>query len=257
MPIDIPTDDQLNQWRRLGPLGKLHNIVVWILGSPQRIQAFKHQSNDLMPHRDNGTRWNSWYDMLDWAIERIKPAVVAVSNDEPDLANDLLTAEEWKVLCQICDFLKGFHNATKATEGRRATLDRILPTMDFLADRFEGAIDRYSYTKFMRESVQSGFTKLLKYWNKTDRSPAYIAAIVLDPTVKWTYFESWDATWQPNMKAKLREFWELTYRSSTGLIDDTSPTRTSTVEDTDNEYFQWMNQKRGVRVTDTNDELDR
>lgn len=128
--------------------------------------------------------------MLNWAIERIKPAIVAVSNDEPDLAKDLLTAGEWRVLIQIRDFLKGFHDATKATEGRRATLDRILPTMDFLADRFENAVDRYSYSEFMRESVQSGFTKLLKYWNKTERSPAYIAAIALNPTVKWTYFAS-------------------------------------------------------------------
>lgn len=50
MPTDSPTDAQLTQWRKLGPLGKLHNIVVWILGSSQRIQSFKHRSEDHMPH---------------------------------------------------------------------------------------------------------------------------------------------------------------------------------------------------------------
>ena len=34
-------------------------------------------------------------------------------------------------------------------------------------------------------------------------------------------------------------------------------TRTTIIEDTDNEYLQWMNQKRGIRATDNSDELDR
>ena len=34
---DSPSDTQLSQWRRLGPLGKLHNINVWIMKSPQRV----------------------------------------------------------------------------------------------------------------------------------------------------------------------------------------------------------------------------
>lgn len=48
-----------------GPLGKLHNIVAYICLSPQRKQRFKLLSSDLLPHRDNKTRWNSWYNMLD------------------------------------------------------------------------------------------------------------------------------------------------------------------------------------------------
>ena len=34
-------------------------------------------------------------------------------------------------------------------------------------------------------------------------------------------------------------------------------TRTTIIGDTDNKYFQWMNQKRGIRATGNNDELDR
>lgn len=159
---DSPTDVQLDQWRKLGPLGKLHNIISCIMGSTQRVQAFKIRSNNLMPYRDDGTRWNSWYDMLDWAIQRIKAAIIAVINEEAALAKDLLTAEEWKTLSHIRDFLKGFHDATQATEGRQATLDKILPTMDFLADRFEDAVEQYSDHNYMRESLQSGYTKLLE-----------------------------------------------------------------------------------------------
>ena len=58
-----------------------------------------------------------------------------------------------------------------------------------------------------------------------------------------------------NMKAELKKFWESIYGSSISLVDEMS-TPTTIVEDTDNEYLQWMNQKRGIRATDNKDELD-
>ncbi len=247
-----PSDAKLKQWRKLGPLGKLHNIIVWIVGSPQRIQSFLNRSGGLMPHRDNGTRWNSWYLMLNWAIQRVKGAIIAVSAEETDLQKDSLTAEEWKMLGHIRDFLINFHDATKATEGHKATLEEVLPTMDFLANTFEDAIEEFADNPFMHESLQAGYTKLLKYWNKTERSPAYIAAIVLDPTVKWQYFESWNPEWQPNMKAAMKEFWETKYRSSTGVP---SYEQKSTIETrTLNKYLEWRDKKRGQQAI--GDEFD-
>lgn len=50
------SDIQLSQWRRLEPLDKLHNINVWIMKCPQRVQAFKKRSEGLMPRRDNCIR---------------------------------------------------------------------------------------------------------------------------------------------------------------------------------------------------------
>ena len=241
---ESPSDAQLNQWRRLGPLGKLHNINVWIMGSPQRLQSFKKRTGGLMPRRDNSTRWNSWYAMLDWAIERLKPAIIAVSNEEPDLAKDILTAEEWKTLDHIRVFLRGFYFATKAAEGHAATLETVLPTMDFLAKRFETAIQQFADHTYMRESLHAGYTKLLKYWNKTERSPAYIAAIVLDPTKKWKYFKRWDPDWQPDMEATLRKFWETSYRSSTGLANYTSTTTSALEAHPNNEFLQWQREQQ-------------
>ncbi len=40
---------ELNIWRRLGLLGKLHNIIVYIMASPQRIQAFTELSGGHIP----------------------------------------------------------------------------------------------------------------------------------------------------------------------------------------------------------------
>ncbi len=53
-----PSEAQLDHWRRRGPLGKLHNIIRWIMITPQRIYTFKELSGGLMPRRDNSTRWN-------------------------------------------------------------------------------------------------------------------------------------------------------------------------------------------------------
>lgn len=260
---ESPSDAELKQWRKLGPLGKLHNINVWIMGSPQRIQSFLRRSGNLMPRRDNGTRWNSWYEMLHWSIKRIKAAIVAVTNEEPDLAKDLLTAEEWRTLDYIRDFLQNFYDATKATEGREATLARVLPTMDFLADVFEDAIEEFKDHVFMVESLQTGYTKLLKYWNKTERSPAYIAAIVLDPTVKWEHFNTWDPEWQSNMKAAMKDFWESKYRSSTGLGSYSSTTQSPPILESDNKYLKWRQKQKGLQTlvqsqtTAVRDEYDR
>ena len=252
---DSPSDTQLNQWRRLGPLGKLHNINVWILASPQRIQSFKKYSMGLLPHRDNSTRWNSWYNMLNWAIERVKGALITVANEEPDLSSDLLSADEWRTLTLIRDFLQAFSDTTKATEGYTATLDRVLPSMDFLVSHFEQAIDQFEDNEFMRESLHAGLTKMLKYWNKTERVPVYIAAIVLDPKRKWNYFKRWDPEWQPNMEATLQRFWETTYRSSTGLASYSSKPSAST-RHTNNQFLMWLDSHENEAESVVEDELD-
>ena len=58
-------------------------------------------------------------------------------------------------------------------------------------------------------SLYAGWTKILKYWNRTERSPVYIAVIVLDPTLKWSYFDDWDPEWQPYMHQNIKQFWEI------------------------------------------------
>ena len=37
----LPSNTELDRWRKIGPLGKLHNIIVYICHSPQRRQAFQ------------------------------------------------------------------------------------------------------------------------------------------------------------------------------------------------------------------------
>ena len=112
--------------------------------------------------------------------------------------------------------------------------------MDFLCAHFENAIEEYAHHDFMRESLHAGLIKLLKYWNKTERAPAYIAAIVLNPRKKWKYFKRWNSEWQLDMEAIMKKFWETTYRSFTGLATYTSSTTRTPHKPTNNQYFKWL-----------------
>ena len=144
--------------------------------------------------------------MLDWSIKRLKSVIIVIINEESDLAEDLLTVDKWKTLDHVRDFLQNFYDAIKATEDHEATLKEVLSIMDFLANIFEDAIVEFANHAFMLESLQTGLTKLLEYWNKNSRPLAYIAAVVLDPTVKREHFDTWDTEWRPNIKSTMKRF---------------------------------------------------
>ncbi|SMR52788.1 unnamed protein product [Zymoseptoria tritici ST99CH_1E4] len=71
--------EQLLTWRRKGPVGKLHNLVTYILQSTQReellasLQTEPHVDHVIKVRiyrliRDNDTRWNSMYAMIERAL---------------------------------------------------------------------------------------------------------------------------------------------------------------------------------------------
>ena len=94
--VDIPTDLEMEIWRQKGPLGKLHNIVVFIQRSPQREEGFLQLSHGKHLLRDQQTRWNSWFAMIDRAIQTdIKVAIdLYCFQHATDIQLDTLTAED-------------------------------------------------------------------------------------------------------------------------------------------------------------------
>ena len=70
--LAIEINDEVIQkqvkFRLLGPLGQLHNIVVHIRRSPSRKAEFLALAGRMVP-LDNATRWNSWYLMLEVALQ--------------------------------------------------------------------------------------------------------------------------------------------------------------------------------------------
>ena len=61
------TLEQIEIWRRKGPLGKLHNLAIKLRSSTQIHDKFKAISRGATIPQDNSTRWSSWYKMIERA----------------------------------------------------------------------------------------------------------------------------------------------------------------------------------------------
>lgn len=132
-------------FRVMGPLGKLHNIVVHIRSSASRTREFKCLAGRMIP-LDNRTRWNSWYQMLVVAEQKSGAIDTYSKNHLATLEADYLFPADWERLRTIKAFLQPFHRATLETQGDGATIDRVLFTMDILVQYFERAlVGRRSY----------------------------------------------------------------------------------------------------------------
>ena len=124
------------KFRLMGPLGKMHNIIIHICGSTAWIAEFLELAGRLIP-LDNHTRWNSWYKMLLVAIALRAAIEKYCQNHESDLEEDELTPEDWRWLRTIKEFLEPFNWATLYTEGDSAAIDQVLFTMDILIKHFQ------------------------------------------------------------------------------------------------------------------------
>jgi hypothetical protein len=101
------TLSDMEKYRRLGPLGKLHNFVVHIGRTPQRKQQWKLISRGKWVSRDNGTRWNSWEKMLREAVP-LRKCIDRYFDQYSDehLCNDQLSDEDWVNLTKVSSILE-------------------------------------------------------------------------------------------------------------------------------------------------------
>ncbi|EED11633.1 hypothetical protein TSTA_108210 [Talaromyces stipitatus ATCC 10500] len=127
---------------KIGPLGKLHNIVTHIRCSAGRTKEFKDLAGRLIP-LDNRTRWNSWYHILyvvlqfDGAIDTYTKRHFAI------LEIEYLSPLDWERLHRTSKFLSLFNHATLKTQEDQATIDNVLFVMDIIIKHFEKALEEY------------------------------------------------------------------------------------------------------------------
>ena len=137
------------KFRLLGPLSKLHNIIVNIRGSAIRTVEFLELAERMIP-LDNRIRWNSWYLSLVVANKHASSIDVYTKNHFTELSEDYLTPQDWKRLRTIITFLQLFHRATLETQGHQATLEKVLFTMDILVRYFKTTlVSKYSLSSFL------------------------------------------------------------------------------------------------------------
>ncbi|KAF6515700.1 hypothetical protein HZS61_004441 [Fusarium oxysporum f. sp. conglutinans] len=227
----------IEAWRKKGPLGKIHNFVVFIQRSVQRSQKFLTISHNRKLARDNDTRWSSWYNMLRVALN-LRDAIDGYFNKwmELDCAGDELSSEDWIILEKIKSFLEKLKMTTKALESSFATLDNVLLAMDFVLAQFEAGKEAYIDDPIMAPMYNSGWAKLDKYYRLTDESPAYVAAIVLHPSHKWHYIqENWKKEWVESSKKLMETLWN-DYKPVESPLPLCEVPSTTT-----NEFLNWRN----------------
>ena len=248
----LPSEKELDAWRKKGPLGKLHNLVVHIQRTPQRRTKFSALSHGLGLVRDNSTRWNSWKSEIDRALKpQIKEAIQRYCDRYKENEEDRLFPEDWETLSKIKDILQAFEDATLSTEGRKSTLENVIPTMDFILDTLETACEAHQNDPFLGPCCNSSWAKMNEYYSKTEHIPVYIAAIVLHPGQKWSYFEeNWShhPEWITDAKDKVQKFWEASYKSK-----ESAPRREPSVSSSDapelrNTFRAWEKARKRARI---------
>ena len=166
--------DELNLWRKKGPIGKIHNITVYIMrssASQRREQFHKFQQDELhtmQPEKsiseqqhydlieDVDTRWNSIYSMCNRAVQLRNPIDAFIIKEEsdyriyltnvsrkkkitpkpkPSICDDFLTPDEWTTVTQYLEILRPFHEATLKLEGK-ATKGKFFHSFPIMTNKY-------------------------------------------------------------------------------------------------------------------------
>jgi hypothetical protein len=90
----------------------------------------------------------------------------------------------------IHEFLDLLSQTTLALESKNATMDAVLPAIDYILEQFEEFKQKHKHNPILAPMFNSRWAKMDKYYNLTNESPVYIAAIILNPNFKWKYIES-------------------------------------------------------------------
>lgn len=171
---------------------------------------------------DNSTRWNSLYDS--WVRAQLLRQQIATfcfeNRHEPGL--ETMTDEDWDEIDLLINLLRPFWKATmrlqsRAPQGHHGAIWEGLPTLERLLSHLE--VQQLSSDPFIQSRANQGWTKIRKYYDKTDyQQHLYAAAVILHPARKTAYFEKiWKGddnllAYIPSFIKATREHWETHYR---------------------------------------------
>lgn len=197
----------LKAWRKKGPVGKLHNIILHARSSEQRRNDFRRVQREADPDRkrlyqlviNGGIRWNSTFDMIDRAFKLMASIELYQHEYRTDptypLADDLLTHDDWQELKDIHSLLEPLKYSSmrvqaSGKDGIHGSLFESLQVIDYLLTKLETLKKEHHHqadTHF-KASINLGWKKLNKYYSLSDSTPAYRAAIALHPAYKMHWF---------------------------------------------------------------------
>ncbi|RKK68471.1 hypothetical protein BFJ71_g17788 [Fusarium oxysporum] len=205
-------------WRRKGPVGKLHNLVV---EARPTLRPFVEQL--VLKHRQQWEQDN----------RSRRTGNLRKSAKEPQicLEENQLTTNDWDVLDHLARLLGFYEDAVKTLEGdgqqrRRkrgwvgsyGNVWEVIQGFEFLLEVLEDykkLASEIPDAEHFRININLGWEKLNKYYSRLDETPIYYTALALHPAFRWGYFENeWKdkAEWVTKAKQMVREVWEREYR---------------------------------------------
>ncbi len=241
------------------------------------------------------TRWNSYYkafvrateiqeaidSYIEYYIEQYQTEVASKrarrrNAKEPDaphwMKGDGLTGNDWQTINKYVEFLKPLEEAThrlegKGKSGRFGALYEVIPTFDCILAFYEAEKDRLSEVDYETEdapedhyktSINLGWEKLSKYWDKLDESPAYYAATLLHPQYKFYCQNAWadKPTWLLKFNQSFQELW-ATYRDSTAMPAAVRPPKRAKILSAIDEHIAQFTRQSTVSTVDDTDEYER
>jgi len=188
--------------------------------------------------------------MIDAAMaETVRPGIIHFCTKYDDLSDQFLSHHDWQMLGTFHRFLKYFDTATGRTQGYHATVDRVLPTMEYILEQLEAGKKEFTGDEIMGPCINAAWGKIIKYYDITDRSTTYTASVVLNPTQKWQAFSElqWSDEWITAARKQVGSLWEKEYKKKE---PDALPGSIGIAADLELTDFDiWMESKR-ERVLD-------
>ncbi|KAF6518215.1 hypothetical protein HZS61_002293 [Fusarium oxysporum f. sp. conglutinans] len=163
---------------------------------------------------DNDTRWNSWFLLLDAALDKEEHIKWYQDKYYDALVDDYLAPQDWQNLRETRNFLQPFWKITLLTEGYRSTLDRTLFTMDVLHKHYQQAFNKYKMNQQLLGPVLTSWHVFDKYYQLSDESPAYAAALILHPSRGKAHIQkNWPKAWHKKIFTGVKKLWEDEYKN--------------------------------------------
>jgi hypothetical protein len=148
----------------------------------------------MMP-RDVSTRWNSTYDMVEFAIEYRAALDIMTADRDMNLRKFELSKKEWGLVTELCEVLKVcfilffivnrligsqhqiFKHGTLFFSRDAPSISTVIPAMDHIDEYLAIACQNIKYSKAIRAALALGKQTLNCYYDKTDHSDVYRIAM--------------------------------------------------------------------------------